>query len=543
MPNVFAIWGLPNIKLSNGVTVANCTPYPGGAISASSSINCTIVIDPTLYTSLSGTLSFQYDLYGGGRPVWQDIAALWKVGTNTLTWNGLSFNIDLQPSKPVSQSQYVFRQTGQADPSPYKIYNYYLSPSTLCGGGAIQSGTFTFTTNTTGTIVTSPMNYYLSNTISPFGYPTSYIGPTVYSTSLSANQKTFTVNFGAIPAGYRFAFFAYTNAFPNGNGQGANFDIKVVCPSGKTDQDYVTISMGFVSTPSGTGGNGSLPIITTTQTWTGLYTTTYYTTGTDTIVTAIIEVPQPSTATATTTWTGIYTTSYLTTGSDSSVTNVIEVPSSSGSSTGPHTTLTTTWTGAYTTSYLTTGTDSSVSQVIEVPSTSGPAITTTTWTGAYTTSYLTTGTDSSVTQVIEVPSTSGSPDATLTTTWTGVYTTSYLTTGTDSSVTQVIEVPSTSGSPDATLTTTWTGVYTTSYLTTGTDSSVTQVIEVPSSSGSPDVTLTTTWTGVYTTSYLTTGTDSSVTEVIEVPSTSGCIFRTIHRMKRRLSISSNSLAS
>jgi hypothetical protein len=140
-------------------------------------------------------------------------------------------------------------------------------------------------------------------------------------------------------------------------------------------------------------------IFTTTSTWTGAYTTTYFTTGSDSSVTEVVEVPE-STFTTTSTWTGAYTTTYFTTGSDSSVTEVVEVPERSSSSSEVSSTVTIAPASHVS---LSSGdpdpvTSSSSSDVPE-----STFITTSTWTGAYTTTYFTTGSDSSVTEVVEVP--------------------------------------------------------------------------------------------------------------------------------------------
>jgi NhaP-type Na+/H+ or K+/H+ antiporter len=125
MPYVHGLYASPSIQLSNGVTVASCQLNPGGSLRTSSSINCTIVIDPKLYTSLSGTYSIQYDLMGGGRPANVDIAARWVVGTNTLTWNNLTFNVNLATSAVVTQQQGWVRWTTISN-SQYQLFNYSL---------------------------------------------------------------------------------------------------------------------------------------------------------------------------------------------------------------------------------------------------------------------------------------------------------------------------------------------------------------------------------------------------------------------------------
>ncbi|GEQ67979.1 hypothetical protein JCM33374_g1645 [Metschnikowia sp. JCM 33374] len=197
-------------------------------------------------------------------------------------------------------------------------------------------------------------------------------------------------------------------------------------------------------------------------------------------------------ATITTTWTGSYTTTETTTGTDGGKTVVVDVPGIP--------TITTTWTGSYTTTETTTGTNGGKTVVVDVPSV--PTVTIT-WTGSYTTTETVTGTDGGKTVVVDVP---GIP--TITTTWTGSYTTTETTTGTDGGKTVVVDVP---GIP--TITTTWTGSYTTTETTTGTDGGKTVVVDVP---GIP--TITTIWTGSYTTTETTTGTNGGKTVVVDVPS-------------------------
>jgi hypothetical protein len=156
-------------------------------------------------------------------------------------------------------------------------------------------------------------------------------------------------------------------------------------------------------------------------------------------------------ATLTSSWTGVYTTTFLTTGTDSSVTEIVEVPSASASSRAPDATLTSSWTGVYTTTFLTTGTDSSVTEIVEVPSSSASsrapdATLTSSWTGVYTTTFLTTGTDSSVTEIVEVPSASAEEKSTV------VYTSGH------SAFTGVVIVETLSASHGNTLITTTTSV-------------------------------------------------------------------------------------
>jgi hypothetical protein len=65
MPDVFSLYIHKTIVLDNGESFATCVANTGGGITAASSIDCTVVLDPSLYSSLSGTYKFRFQLDGG----------------------------------------------------------------------------------------------------------------------------------------------------------------------------------------------------------------------------------------------------------------------------------------------------------------------------------------------------------------------------------------------------------------------------------------------------------------------------------------------
>lgn len=253
-----------NINLSNGDTFAKCTPQNSHIYSGTGTVlTCKIVLDMASYSSLSGTLDLPISFLGGGRTDLVSFANQWKVGANTVTFNGnLKGSVTFAAVNPSNSDPYqssLVNYYGQQ-------YQYYLSPKDMCNGGAVKQGTFTFNIQTSvdgaGILLKDQTQYHVSSNanLDAFLYPTAYSNLNVLSQSYSANGKKVTISFGSIPAGERFwfsTFYSTDNILTQEKSYNVNSNLQVTCANGAVYTKPNTLTYHAIQlNPSG-GGSGN----------------------------------------------------------------------------------------------------------------------------------------------------------------------------------------------------------------------------------------------------------------------------------------------
>jgi len=246
-----------DIVLSNGEHIASCTFDQAGGRTLSTQVNCQVTADLSGYQTLSGNLDFDIIFDGGGRTQTTAAASHWSTGSNTITFNNnLSKSVSFR-TPDTDTAQFISRYTMKGD-----VFYYYLAPKDLCSGSGIKSGTFQFTVSggpggDFGQLNQSLTETYITNNISPFGYPKSYSSLNGKSDRYSNSGKTFKTTFGSISAGDRFWFSGFSKFTYISGTYSVYYDLEVTCKNGKKDRSRQTINLRVVQGDSGSDGDGS----------------------------------------------------------------------------------------------------------------------------------------------------------------------------------------------------------------------------------------------------------------------------------------------